>query len=197
MSTSGSKAPLWLTLGFAAGLGFGWLVFEKQSTGASATPPVVKPRPTKPAPLFIPDPPRDAARLGELEELFQSWGGYSIWKNNVTQFAVWNGSTGGHSDFYEVRRSNRKFYFRTLPKADWPLIDHGERVRCALWFAETPEMREKFYREHPDVLPGEPVLRNLPKRPPLLPPLPPAPTDTNAMPQPQQPPDILTPGAGG
>ncbi len=178
MNAPNSKAPLWLTLGFVVGLGFGWLAFENHSTSESTASSAVKADPVRPARPFIPDPPRAAVQLGELEELFQAWGGYSIWENNVTQLAVWNGSTSRHSDFYEVRRSSRKFYFRTLPKAEWPLIDHGEMVRCPLWFAETPEMRKKFYREHPEVLPGMPILHNLPKRSPLLPPLPPVPAET-------------------
>ena len=199
MKTSGSRAPLWLTLGFAAGIGFGWLVFEQKSPGPSVATTVAKAGRANPALPIFPDSPRDAARLGELEELFQTWGGYCIWKNNVTQFAVWNGATGRHSDFCEVRRTSRKFYFRTLPRAEWPLIDHGEMVRCPLWFAETPEMREQFYREHTAMTPGQPILRNLPRRPPLLPPLPPQPVETNAgpVPPPQWRPESLTPGAGG
>jgi hypothetical protein len=197
MKTSGSRAPLWLTLGFAVGLGFGWLAFGQESSGPSAAATEAKAGPAKPALPNISDLPRDAARLGELEELFQTWGGYCIWKNNVTQFAVWNRATGRHSDFCEVRRTSRKFYFRTLPKAEWPLIDHGEMVRCPLWFAETPEMREQFYREHPEVVPGQPILKDLAKRPPLLPPLPPKSEETNSGPPPRRDYGPLTPGAGG
>ena len=102
-----------------------------------------------------------------------SWGGYCIWKNNVSQFVLWNGETGRHSDFYEVRRSNRTYYFRTLAKPDWPLIDHGALVRSPMGFAEPPEARKKFYDEHPDAVPGQTTFVTLPKRPPLLLPLPP------------------------
>ncbi|MEJ1974006.1 MAG: hypothetical protein WDM96_16570 [Lacunisphaera sp.] len=139
----------------------------------------------------IPDPPRDVAKLGELEEIFQAWGGYAVWSNGVTQFALWNGETDAHTDFYEVRRANRRFYFRTLPRADWPLIDHGEMVRCPMWFAETPAMRERFYREHPEEKPGRPVLRRWPERPPLLPPLPPKEGESPATGSP------LSPSPGG
>jgi hypothetical protein len=130
----------------------------------------------------IPNLPLDASTLGEVEVLFQAWGGYAILKNNVTQFALWNKDTDAHTDYYEVRRANRIYYFRTLPKKDWPLIDHGEMVRCPLWFAETPDMRDKFYAEHPNLTPTTPILRTLPPRSPLLPPLSPIPEEPGPSP---------------
>ena len=211
MAGERSNFPIWLTIGFGLGLIFGWMFFrstpEANPAGLkSATPQKA------PALAVIPDPPRDVAKLGELEEIFQTWGGYAIWSGGVTQFALWNRETDTHSDFYEVRRSNRRFYFRTLPRAEWPLIDHGEMVRCPMWFAETPAMREKFYRENPGVKPGQPILRRWPERAPLLPPLPPAPEEPVlppaaapglSMPPPPvtdpSPPDdaLRTPGTGG
>lgn len=185
MANPGGKIPIWLTFGFALGLGFGWFAFR------SDTKPVASSASSKPGsrPLpLIPDLPRDRATLGEVEELFMAWGGYCVWKDGLTQFAVWNGVVGRHADFYEVRRSGRRFYFRTLPRADWPLIDHGRLVRCALWFAEPPEVREKFYRDHPEVMPGPPDLIDLPKRPPLLPPLSPHEGESG--------PASMTPGVG-
>ena len=195
MAGERSNFPIWLTVGFGLGLVFGWMFFR---SAPEANPADVKPGspPKAPALVAIPDPPRDVAKLGEIEEIFQTWGGYAIWSNGVTQFALWNGETDTHSDFYEVRRANRRFYFRTLPRADWPLIDHGEMVRCPMWFAETPAMREKFYREHPDEKPGRPVLRRWPERSPLLPPSPPLreePASPSAVPPDSSP---LVPGAG-
>ena len=176
MAAKGSSIPVWLTTGFACGLVFAFAFLK-------STPAPEAQRPSQPeaasSPVSgttlkrIPNLPHDASALDELEVLFQTWGGYAVWKNNVTQFALWNRETDSHTDFYEVRRTNRIYYFRTLPQIDWPLIDHGEMVRCPLWFAETPELREKFYREHSEIAPSEPILRSLPPRSPLLPPLPP------------------------
>jgi hypothetical protein len=179
------SVPGWITLGFLSGLVFAY-VFMK--TGP--VPDLVKSVPDQPsrAPVTgtgsrqIPNLPLDASTLGEVEVLFQAWGGYAVWKNNITQFALWNKDTDAHSDFYEVRRANRIYYFRTLPEKDWPLIDHGEMVRCPLWFAETPEMREEFYRGHPEMTPTTPILRTLPPRSPLLPPLSPMPEEPGSTP---------------
>jgi len=180
-----SSVPGWITLGFLGGL-----VFAFVFTRTGPAPDLIKtpPAQTSPAPVVgtglkqIPNLPRDASTLGEVEVLFQAWGGYAIWKNNVTQFALWNKETDAHTDFYEVRRANRIYYFRTLPGKDWPLIDHGEMVRCPLWFAETPETRDKFYREHPEAVPGLPILRSLPPRSPLQPPATPVPEEADVTP---------------
>ena len=174
-----NSVPGWITLGFLSGLVFALSSREqgRHRRSSSRAGVTVRERSCRLERdrRQIPNLPLDASTLGEVEVLFQAWGGYAIWKNNVTQFALWNKDTDAHTDFYEVRRANRIYYFRTLPKKDWPLIDHGEMARCPLWFAETPEMREKFYREHPEMTPTTPILRTLPPRAPLLPPLSPTP----------------------
>lgn len=172
MGVRNSSIPVWLTVGFTVGMLFGWLTFRPEKPAEPAqtpTPPPVGPTGSLP---FIPTLPSGTEGLQRVEELFQAWGGYATWDKGLTQFAVWNRETGQHDTFYEVRRSNRRFYFRTLPQADWPLIDHGPLARCALWFAEPPERREKFYRENPDERPGVVRWVNAPERAPLLPPAP-------------------------
>ncbi len=174
MAAGNNRAPAWMTLGFALGLGFAGIYLRTKSTvtvpEVPAAPTVLPNAPGRPMQV-VPNLPHDATTLGEVELQFRTWGGYAIWQNNVTQFALWNASTDSYGDFYEVRRSSRLYYFRTLPREDWPLIDHGEVVRCPLWFAETREMHDTYYREHPDEKPGTPLWRSLGPRAPLLPPL--------------------------
>ena len=170
MGVRSSSIPVWLTVGFTAGMLFGWLTFRPEKPAESVEPPPAQPAGPGVSLPFIPILPSDTEGLRQVEELFQAWGGYAAWDKGVSQFAVWNRETGLHDAFYEVRRSNRRFYFRTLPQADWPLVDHGTLVRCALRFAEPPERREKFYRENPDERPGMLRWVNAPERAPLLPP---------------------------
>lgn len=185
MAAGNNRGPVWMTLGFALGLGFAGIFLRSKSPApvpaVPSAPPAKANAPGQPMQV-VPNLPRDATTLGEVEVQFRTWGGYAIWRNNVTQFALWNGQTDSHSDFYEVRRANRIYYFRTLPREDWPLIDHGELVRCPLWFAETREMRDAYYREHPEEKPGPPIWRSLGPRAPLLPPLTPAADDTPSPP---------------
>lgn len=204
MANPGGKIPFWLTLGFAIGLGFCWFVLKSDAKSVLASAPFKSD--SHPLPL-VPDLHRGKATLRDVEKLFMTWGGYCVWKDDLTQFAVGNGTEGRPTDFYEVRRIGRRFYFRPLARSDWPLIDHGRVVRCALWFAEPPEVREKFYRDHAGVSPGQPVLIDLPQRPPPLAPLSPREVAFGRESVPPPPPIIpprevefgpasLTPGAG-
>ncbi|MBI3884450.1 MAG: hypothetical protein HY302_01785 [Opitutae bacterium] len=205
MAEKSSNVPLWLTLGFAGGLAFGWMLLRQP---AKTPPPPAETVPVEA--VAVPDgAPKDVATLGATEQYFQRWGGYAVWENQTTQFAVWNGRKQRHSDFYEVRRADGKFFFRTLPQLSWVLLDHGPKMRAPIWFAETVAMRAQFYQAHPDYDPSkEPAVK--------LPPLPPIAhleleprvmptrrvttpsTTTTPMVRPPPPPVvILTPGAGG
>ena len=163
MAEKSSNVPVWLTLGFVGGCIFGWLIFHEPaktpspSTATALTETIV-----------VPDnAPKDIATLGATEQYFQRWGGYAVWENHVTQFAVWNGRKQRHSDFYEVRRADGKFYFRTLAQLSWVPIDHGPKSRAPIWFAETVAMRAKFYQEHPDYDPSKEPEVKLPPLPPI------------------------------
>jgi hypothetical protein len=181
-----SRIPVLMTVGFALGLGFGAVLFRPAPPAppSQSTPSRKQPGPGEPLDA-VPNLPSGVASVGEVELQFRTWGGYAIWKNNLTQFALWNPQTDRHTDFYEVRRANRLYYFRTLSKEDWPLIDHGEMARCPLWFAEPREVREAYYRDHPEEKPGLPIFRSVSPRTPLLPSLPPM-LDTNRSPLPDR-----------
>ena len=163
MAEKSSNVPVWLTLGFVAGLAFGWMMLREP---AKILPP---PNATTPAEtVAVPDnAPKDIATLGATEQYFQRWGGYAVWENHVTQFAVWNGRKQRHSDFYEVRRADGKFYFRTLPQLAWVLIDHGPKSRAPIWFAETVAMRAQFYQDHPNYDQSKEPEVKLPPLPPI------------------------------
>jgi hypothetical protein len=181
MARPATSVPFWLTVGFALGVVFGWLTFRPERPATPDPAPQAGPPPEPKASLpFIPTLPADTEGLQRVEELFQAWGGYAVWDKGLTQFALWSRESGQHDTFYEVRRSNRRFYFRTLPQADWPLIDHGMQARCALWFAEPAERRERYYRENPEERPGLVRWVNAPERPPPLPPNPSEPIEQPA-----------------
>lgn len=162
MAEKNNNVPLWLTLGFVSGCVFGWLMFREPAKPALATLPAPVEKSVAPA-----GAPKDIATLAAAEQYFQKWGGYAIWENHVTQFAVWNGRKQRHADFYEVRRVDAKFYFRSLPQLSWVLLDHGPKVREPIWFAETAAMRAQFYQDHPDYDQSkEPEIKR-PPRPPI------------------------------
>ncbi len=160
-----SLAPLWLTLGFAAGLTFGWAAFRDTTSprAAAAAPVVAKAAFAEPERTEI---PVNAGTLRAAEQSFERWGGYAIWENDVTEIAAWDARRKRHSDFYEVRRAERKFYFRSLTALCRPLIDHGVSTAMPIAFTEPQWMRDRFYRENPNYDPASTPRVELPPRPP-------------------------------
>ena len=196
MAENRNAGPVWLTLGIVAGCAVGWLLFhpsEKSATAVAVTAPPV----TEPA-------AKDTATLAATERNFQKWGGYAVWENDFTQFAVWNERRQRPADFYEVHRTRGQFYFRSLPQLTWVLLDHGLRAPAPIRFAETVKMRAQFYQDHPSYDPvKEPVIK-LPPLPPIAvasqdPVVRPSYSPTAVLPPPRAPrgPIVLTPGAGG
>lgn len=182
-----SNLPVLLTVGFALGLGFGWLAFRQDAP----KPPVavtLAPKATDPRELTT-GLRRDAGTLADVERTFQRWGGYAVWENDVTEIALWSGQHQQHDDYYEVRRVDGEFYFRTLRRLTRPVLDHGPRGRLPVEFTEPQALHDAFHREHPqhDSL-GDPVVD--------LPPRPPARYDrTDLVPPPSS--TATTPGVGG
>jgi hypothetical protein len=159
---SSSHVPLWMTVGFALGIGVGAMLFRDEARPAQA--PV-----GKQAEAIEPDRgevSRDAGSLAALEQAFQRWGGYAVWENDTTQFAAWDPRKRKHSDFVEVRRTDGRFYFRTLRSLSRPLIDHGPKSAIPFLFTETKEMRDQFYRDHPNYNRDHEEVIELPPRPP-------------------------------
>lgn len=193
---SSSPAPLWLTLGFAAGLGFGGMAFRD-----ATPPPSAAKAPATPAAPDRTEIPVNAGTLRAVEQTFERWGGYAVWENDVTEIAAWDARRKRHADFYEVRRHDGKFYFRSLRALTRPILDHEVRATLPFAFTEPQWRRDQFYREHPDYDPATAPHVDLPPRPPER-----FATDRSR----NQPPDTslprqadhssnapLTPGAGG
>jgi len=152
---------LGVVVGLAVGFGLGALLFRSApekvvpaSRSIEVEPPIEVPRPTA------------SGTLKAAEELFERWGGYAIWEDDVTEIALWNHARQRHADFYEVRRANGEFYFRTLKALTRPLIDHGPRGRLPIVFTEPQWMRDRFYRENPGYMPNSGPVEDLPPRAP-------------------------------
>jgi hypothetical protein len=181
---SRSLAPLWLTLGFAAGLAFGWGAFRNAAAPVAA-------KTASPAAPDRTEIPVNAGTLRAVEQVFQRWGGYAAWERDVTEIAAWDARRKRHSDFYEVRRHDGKLYFRSLAALTRPVIDHGVSTTMPVAFTEPQWMRDQFYREHPDYDPATAPRMDLPPRPPERYP------DTSTIPTPTDTvTPSLTPGAG-
>lgn len=194
-----SLTPLWLTLGFAGGLAFGWAALRDASASRAAAAPVIeKSTPVEPDRAAN---PVNAGTLRAVEQMFERWGGYAVWENDVTEIAAWDARRKRHADFYAVLRHDGRFYFRSLTVLSRPLIDHGVSTTMPIAFTEPQWMRDEFYRENPNYDPAFVPRVELPPRPPerhgsavSREPS----TGTQVSPVPIVPHPIrLTPGAGG
>lgn len=152
-----SPGPFFATLGFALGLGFGYLAFHQEKPKVHVAPPLnVKAEPIQ----------RDAGSLASIEVTFERWGGYAVWHNDVAEFAAWDPRLRRHADFFEVRCANGNFYFRTIPALTRPFIAAGARSAMPLRFTQTQEMQENFLRENPGYDPSKAPIVDLPPKPP-------------------------------
>lgn len=159
-----SKTPSWIMLGFALGALF-----------VIALPPLTedKPRPEPPKPVEQPKAEPAPPQLTTIEAVFDDprWREYVHWWNDTTEVALWNNGTREFSDYYEVRRIDGVYYFRSLPSLSRPLVNlkPPPPTDCPLRFTASieevfhggrePPRPERNYRPAPQRAPAV----NLPK----------------------------------
>jgi hypothetical protein len=138
-----SKTPSWIMLGFILGALF-----------VVALPPLKKkttaPEPDVALKLAQPPPPASASeppRLTTIEDVFAEWGRHAIWSEDTTEVALWNIEKRAFADFYEVKRVNGVYYFRTIPRLTRRVINHGKPLPDSpLQFTETEEQYQEWLK---------------------------------------------------
>jgi hypothetical protein len=128
-----SKTPSWISLGFLLGALFVYTLPREDKSPGTTLAPV----PTKVVQLERP-------KLTEAEAVFAEWERFAVWKNNITQIALWDTEKRAYSIFYEVLRQNDEFYFRSIPQLTRPLLTRGVPAEAPLQFAETEESRRAW-----------------------------------------------------
>ena len=107
-----SKTPSWIMLGFVLGvLCVIALLPRLQKKTASL------PESARRLEFTKPPAPRQPQPLMKIEGVFAEWGNYALWSDDdTTEVALWNEEQRDFSDFYEVRRDGKTYYFRTLTR---------------------------------------------------------------------------------
>ena len=161
-----SKTPSWIMLGFLLGAVF-----------VAALPPLRKQRPPETASFKAAEPPKPATpreppQLTTIEAVFEMWGKYAVWSDDVTEVALWNDRDKDYTDLFEVRRYGGVNYFRSIPRLTRRIISRGKPIpESPLLFTETEEQ----YREWLNYGRTERAIeRERPARPKVSAPLPPA-----------------------
>ncbi len=128
-----SKTPSWITLGFVLGALFVWSLPD--------------PPPPPPPPKVEPTTVRlERPVLSEIEAVFAQWSEFAVWKNDITEVAMWDTARKSYSLFYEVLRNGDVYYFRSIPQLTRPVLTHGVPENAPLRYTETEEMRREWMR---------------------------------------------------
>lgn len=139
-----SKIPSWISLGFVLGALFVWALPAPEVETPAPPPPAEQ----VPAPTSARSGP---APLSDIEAVFEVWGRYAIWYNDLSEVALWDTDAKAYSRFYEVLRSGNTYYFRTIDRLTRPILTHGVLVESPLQYTETEAMREEWLREKREV----------------------------------------------
>jgi hypothetical protein len=129
-----SKTPSWITLGFLLGALFVWTLPRENAPADPALSPQAPPQIVQ----------LERPKLTEVEAVFAEWEQYGVWKNDVTQIAMWDTEKRSYTLYYEVLRDGGNYYFRSIPKLTRPLLTRGVPADAPLQFAETEESRRAW-----------------------------------------------------
>lgn len=84
----------------------------------------------------------DRPSLAVIEAVFDQWGGYALWENEVTEVALWNSVTNDFTDYFEVIRTGSGFYYRSIPRLTRSWTDAKPPLESPLRFTEPLEVRK-------------------------------------------------------
>jgi hypothetical protein len=101
-----SKTPSWITLGFVLGALF---VYSLPREDKSARP---NQQPSTPPQVQRLERPK----ISDIEAVFEEWGRYAQWADDITQVALWDTEKHDYSIFYEVFRYGGNYYFRSISR---------------------------------------------------------------------------------
>ena len=153
-----SQIPSWVMVGFVLGVltMWGFQSGDDAETVANNEPP------TAVGETSLPDAPSDnpLKREGKpsievVQELFDDLREWAFWTDDRTEIAVWNATTGGFTDHFEIVRGDDTDYFRAIPRfSRLPLEGYGPE-HSPILFTETAEQRSKrYYQANPDQVPS-------------------------------------------
>ncbi|MGH7996695.1 MAG: hypothetical protein ACREFX_10125 [Opitutaceae bacterium] len=136
-----SFAFSWATLGFLLGALFVLALPPRRV----AAPPAPQP---PPAPVVV---KRTRPLITTIEAVFDEWGKYAVWHDDVTEVALYDDQTKSFSDCYQVLRTGGKDYFRSIADLRQVVLDHGVPENSPLEFTETAEQHDEWLKAVNDV----------------------------------------------
>jgi len=143
-----STTPSWIMVGFIIGAMFAYGVQREVARHNQLTPPPPPaPAPVKVEPQKSAAAIKDRASLTAIENIFTQYESQAVWRNDITEVALWNAETNKFSEFFEVMRSGEYYYYRTLPHLTRPVIRHNVNPDLPLRFTEPEDVQLKRLKE--------------------------------------------------
>lgn len=135
-------------VGFIIGAMFAYGVQREVARRNQLTPPPpLAPAPVKVEPQRSAAAIKDRASLTAIEGIFTQYESLAVWRNDITEVALWNAETNKFSEFFEVMRSGEYYYYRTLPHLTRPVIRHNVNPDLPLRFTEPEDVQLKRLKE--------------------------------------------------
>lgn len=115
------------------------------------------PAPTRP-PVKIERPKsisalKERTSLSAIENIFTQYSEHAIWRNDITEVALWNAETNQFTECFEVMRSGDYFYYRTIPALTRPLRRPNPAPDLPLRYTEPEDEQLKRLQQQPTWLP--------------------------------------------
>ena len=146
-----STVPSWIMVGFIIGAIFAVGVQreitrrDKEQAAAKLPPPPPPPKVEVPPSLSA---VKDRSSLSAIENVFVQYESNAVWRNDLTEVALWNAQTNKFSECFEVVRSGDVYYFRTIPHLTRPVIRPNMTPDLPLRFTEPEDEQMKRIKDH-------------------------------------------------
>lgn len=152
-----STTPSWIMVGFVIGALFAFGVDReldrRNQTKSPATPMPPASVPAKVEPQKSSSALKDRTSLSAIENIFAQYDSHAIWRNDLTEIALWNAETNKFSECFEVMRSGEYYYYRTIPSLTRPVLRPNPAPELPLRYTEPEDEQLKRLQQQPAWLP--------------------------------------------
>lgn len=141
-------------VGFIIGALFATGIQREIDRRNQSKPPVAPPRPV----LKVETPQsisalKERTSLSAIENIFTQFNEHAIWRNDLTEVALWNAETNRFTECFEVMRSGDYFYYRTIPALTRPVRRSNPAPDLPLRYTEPEDEQLKRLQQQPAWLP--------------------------------------------
>lgn len=141
-------------VGFIVGALFAFGVQHEIDRRNQEKPPAIPvPLPAKIEPQKSISAIKERTSLSAIENIFAQYSEHAIWRNDITEVALWSAETNKFTECFEVMRSGDCFYYRTIPGLTRPVRRPNPAPDLPLRYTEPEDEQLKRLQQQPVWLP--------------------------------------------